>query len=163
MPIPSLDLSPLSPDQIRAMLGAAWACRASDPHESVRLSRLVLAQPLADAELARASFCLGFGLAKQGEFRAAEPELCRALHLYSELGNQELRRDSLKWLGVAQNEQGRPVEALATFIQVRHLSAALGDTQGEITALSNIAAAYSTMGDHPNAMEHHLLALGLSR
>lgn len=59
--------------------------------------------------------------------------------------------------------QGRPVEALDIFLQVRHLSVTLGQIQGEIDALNNIGGTYVIMGDHPNALHHHLLVLGLGR
>ncbi|GAA4011906.1 hypothetical protein GCM10022631_24870 [Deinococcus rubellus] len=129
----------------------------------MRASRQVLEQPLDAAELARATLCLGCGLMHRGEFNAAEPELQRALHLYGGLSDEEGRRLSLHALGSAKGRQGRPVEALALFLQVRHMSVTLGHVQGEIEALNSIGASYGVMGDHANALEHQLLALGLSR
>ncbi|GAA4005336.1 GGDEF domain-containing protein [Deinococcus rubellus] len=163
MPNPHPEAFPLPPEQIRALLDAAWACRRNEPQECVRVSRLVLAQPLDAAELARAILCLGCGLLFQGEFILAEPELRRALHLYGELADQEGQRISLNVLGTVKVRQGSPVEALALFLQVRHLSVALGQVQGEIDALNNIGGTYVFMGDHPNALHHQLLVLGLSR
>ncbi|WP_162176572.1 diguanylate cyclase [Deinococcus frigens] len=129
----------------------------------MRLARVVLEQPLEDAELARATLCLGCGWLHQGEFGAAESELRRALHLYGELADQEGQRISLRMLGIAQHEQGRPVEALKTFVQVRQLSVTLGHVQGEIDALNGMGAAYSTMGNHSDALEYHLRVLRLGR
>ncbi|CAM4322668.1 diguanylate cyclase [Deinococcus marmoris] len=161
--MPKPDPHPLSLDQIRALLDAAWDCWQSDPQECVRLSRLVLEQPLEEAELARATHYLGLGLMRQGEFIAAEPELRRALHLYGELADQEGQRLSLNALAGVQSRQARHVEALELFLQVRQLSVTLGHVQGEINALLNLGVVYGTMGDHPNALKHHLLVLGLSR
>lgn len=161
--MPTPDFTPLSLDQIRALLDAAWTSRRNDPQECVRASCHVLEQPLEAPELARATLCLGCGLMHQGEFNTAEPELQRALHLYGELADQEGQRNSLNALGTVKARQGRPVEALELFLQVRHLSVTLGQIRGEIDALNNIGGTYVIMGDHPNAMQYHLLVLGLSR
>ncbi|MFK7603014.1 diguanylate cyclase [Deinococcus sp. SM5_A1] len=163
MPIPSPDSLPLLLDQIQELLDAAWACRRDEPQETLRVARLVLEQPLKEPELARATLCLGCGLLYRGEFNAAEPELRQALHLYEELADQEGLRNSLNALGTAKARQGRPVEALELFLQVRQLSVALGDVKSEIRALNSIGAVYGIMGDHPNAVHYLLLVLGLGR
>ncbi|OLV16106.1 diguanylate cyclase/phosphodiesterase (GGDEF & EAL domains) with PAS/PAC sensor(s) [Deinococcus marmoris] len=129
----------------------------------MRVSRQVLEQALDEPELARATLCLGGGLLYQGEFNAAEPELRRALSLYKELTDQEGQLDSLIALGTAKARQGRPVEALELFLQVRHLHVTLGNVEGEIRALNSIGAVYGIMGDHPNAVHYLLLVLGLGR
>jgi len=163
MPNSSPDSLPLSLDQIRALLDAAWACRRSEPQECVRLSQLVLEQVTEVAERARATLCLGCGLLHQGEFSVAEPELRRALQLYVDLSDQESERASLNALGTVKVHQGRPVEALELFVQVKHLSVAMGQIRGEIEALNNIGGTYVFMGDHSNALQHQLRVLGLSR
>ncbi|CAM3290501.1 Diguanylate cyclase [Deinococcus saxicola] len=145
------------------MLDAAWACQRSDPQECLRVSRQVLEQPLEEPELARATLCLGCGLLYQGEFNAAEPELRQALHLYKELADQKGQLGSLNALGTAKARQGRPVEALELFLQVRQLSVALGDVKSEIRALNSTGAVHGIMGDHPNAVHYLLLVLGLGR
>ncbi|OLV16393.1 tetratricopeptide repeat-containing diguanylate cyclase [Deinococcus marmoris] len=159
----SVDSTPLSLDQIRETLDVAWNCRRSDPHKTVLLSRRVLAQPLEDAELARATLCLGGGLLYQGEFNAAEPELQRALHLYNGMADQAGQRDTLNSLGIVRTRQCRPAEALDLLSQSRHLSVILGNVQGEADVLLNIGVVYSSVSDHPNAVHHHLLGLGLAR
>ncbi len=163
MPIPNSDSPLLSLEQIRTLLDAAWACRRNEPQECVRVSRLMLAQPLEAAELARTILCLGYGLLCQGEFNAAEPELQRALHLYGELTDQDGQLNSLNALGIVKARRGRPVEALELFFQVRQLSVTLGNVKREANALLNIGATYNNMSDHPNALHHHLLTLGFSQ
>jgi tetratricopeptide (TPR) repeat protein len=128
---------------------AEWRAAGGDVGGAISLATLALRLARisgADAAAAAANLTLGRMLLGQGRYDRAAFHLQQAVSGATELGDNAIRADALRSLGVLSNDREQFAQALTYYVQAEALYAGSGDERGRAKVLNNRGHVHARQG-----------------
>ena len=128
---------------------AEWRAAGGDPGAAISLATLALRLAKASgaaAAAAAANLTLGRVLLGQARFDRAAYHLQQAVAGAIELGDNAIRADALRNLGVLSNDREQFAAALTYYVQAEALYAGAGDEHGRARVLNNRGHVHARQG-----------------